>query len=219
MNPISPEIDQTFSTLVSEWMERGGPVMWPLLLCSVIAVAVVVERAIIFLLCSRRASRGEQALETAYALLQDGKTEEAAETAKSAGPIGEVLSTALTMKNMSLEDALETAGGQFLSNLRRHMPLLDTIITLAPMLGILGTVTGIIGSFRLLDMAGGTDPAAISTGIAEALITTASGLTIAIAALVPFNFFKTRLADWAKQIDRAARRCLTAYQKGKPHAV
>ena len=219
MDPIFPEAQQTFFQLASDWMTRGGPVMWPLLLCSVVAVALAVERALVFMHSKQRAARGEKDLETALALLQAGKRDEAARVAQKAGPIGEMIADALATRTMPLEDALEVAGGQFLSALKRHLPLMDTIITLSPMLGILGTVTGIIGSFRLLDLGGATDPAAISTGIAEALITTASGLTIAIATLVPFNYFKTRLADWAKRIDLAARRCVAAGEKGKNNAL
>lgn len=193
--------------------------MWPLLLCSILAVTVVIERAILFSLCRRRATRSDKALEESFRLLAAGERKKAETTARTAGPIGEVIAESLASTDMELEDALEISGGQFLASLKRHLPLLDTIITLSPMLGILGTVTGIIGSFHLLDLTGTTDPSAVSSGIAEALITTAAGLTVAIAVLVPFNFFRSRLSDWSKRIDLAARRCLSAAAKGEAHEV
>ena len=215
----SPPPDTSFLTLVSGWMTQGGPVMWPLLLCSMVAVGVIIERALTFFISSRQSAKGMPEIEKAYQSLEEGRIGEAIQRLRAAGPVGEFLAVALSSKSMPLEDALEIAGGELLANLRRRLPLLDTLITLTPMLGILGTVTGIISSFHLLDLAGGTDPSAISSGIAEALITTATGLSIAIVVLLPFNAFKTRLGEWSKRIDREARRCITAYEKGRGNAV
>ena len=102
-----------------------------------------------------------------------------------------------------------------ISRLGKRLSILDTMVTLAPMLGILGTVTGIIGSFHLLGTAeAGADPASVSVGIAEALVTTATGLIVSMTALVPFNMFKSRLLKWARTLERAARHAQQALKKG-----
>ena len=79
------------------------------------------------------------------------------------------------------------------AKMRRGMNVLDTVITVAPMLGIIGTVTGIIASFESLAIAGVGDPKAVIGGIAEALITTATGLVISVGTLFPYNYFNTRI--------------------------
>jgi biopolymer transport protein ExbB len=91
--------------------------------------------------------------------------------------------------------AMEAVALDALKSMRRGMPILDTVITIAPMLGILGTVTGIISSFDLLGQSGVEDPKAVVAGIAEALITTAAGLGISIAAVFPFNYFNSRIEN------------------------
>ena len=110
------------------------------------------------------------------------------------------LGYALEHSEKSLANALLYAQAQELKRFRRGIPILDTVITLAPLLGLLGTVTGMMGSFSLI---GGelSAPGAITGGIAEALIATAFGLGIAITALLPFNFLNTKL-DEAQPRDR-----------------
>lgn len=207
-------LSENFSSVMS----RGGPVMWPLLLCSAAALAVVAERAFVFAMCAYRDAKAGDKLEEVFELTARGDFAAAVKLAETAGPMGEVIAEAAAKAESGINDALESAGNDFIANLRRHMPLLDTVITLSPMLGILGTVTGIIGSFNLLDLTGTSDPAAISGGIAEALITTAAGLAIAIAVLVPFNYFRAKLSDWASKTDRTARRFAAAYMKGTGNA-
>src|SRR5207248_11791509 len=109
---------------------------------------------------------------------------------------------ALAHCETSLESALLYAQAQELKRFRRGIPILDTVITLAPLLGLLGTVTGMMGSFSLI---GGelSAPGAITGGIAEALIATAFGLGIAITALIPFNVLNTRLEEARHEIESA----------------
>ena len=110
--------------------------------------------------------------------------------------------TRLTHKEKSLESALLYAQEQELKRFRRGIPILDTVITLAPLLGLLGTVTGMMGSFSLI---GGelSAPGAITGGIAEALIATAFGLGIAITSLIPFNFLNTKMEEARLEIELA----------------
>ena len=89
--------------------------------------------------------------------------------------------------------------------LAKGMTILDTVITAAPLLGILGTVLGIIECFQLLSAHAQPDPVAISGGVAEALITTATGLTVALCAILPYNWFRSRIRDRLAELERAAR--------------
>ena len=114
------------------------------------------------------------------------------------------LGYALTHREKSLANALLYAQEKELKRFRRGIPILDTVITLAPLLGLLGTVTGMMGSFSLI---GGelSAPGAITGGIAEALIATAFGLGIAITSLIPFNILNTRMEEARHEIESAAK--------------
>jgi biopolymer transport protein ExbB len=182
--------------------EKGGPIMWPLLAASILALATVLER-ILFLLVERR-RRDPKALEKFFAAVGAGDAGRAAGiSSRSKFFVLRALGYGLTHKEKSLASALLYAQAQELKRFRRGIPVLDTVITLAPLLGLLGTVTGMMGSFSLI---GGelSAPGAITGGIAEALIATAFGLGIAITALVPFNYLNTRVEEARLEIESAA---------------
>ncbi len=196
-------------------MERGGMVMWPLLFCSLLAGAVVLERLWVFLSCAVSEKRSRRKVEAVYAELIAGRVDAAMALGQEAGPIGLFLSTGLKHRECGLAQGLEEAGQQVLERLRRRLSILDTLVTLSPMLGILGTVTGIIGSFHLLGASDvGADALAVSSGIAEALLTTAAGLVVSMTALVPFNIFKAQVMQWARKLEQAGRHCELACAKG-----
>jgi biopolymer transport protein ExbB len=101
-----------------------------------------------------------------------------------------------------------------LDRLRRGLSVLDTTITVAPMLGILGTVTGIINTFNMLNLEGIENPAAATAGIAEALITTAAGLIVAIACLFPFNFLVSQLKRRTHELEQIIHQFALAFNTG-----
>lgn len=200
---------------LSMFIERGGLLMWPLLFCSLLTVTVVFERLIVYTSAAFGVRRGRVTVQAVYAALATGKVEEAIAIGKTAGPVGRFLAEGITQRDYGFSESLEEAGQQIISRLGKRLSILDTMVTLAPMLGILGTVTGIIGSFHLLGTAeAGADPASVSVGIAEALVTTATGLIVSMTALVPFNMFKSRLLKWARTLERAARHAQQALKKG-----
>ena len=189
-------------------MERGGPVMWPLLVVSIVALAVTIERTWFwFNLHTGRESRRYRQLLSAF---RNGDRSKAESILRNPGSVYDRLARRM------LEDGPDDATAlEEIDNLRtrteRFSSVLSTIVTASPMLGILGTVTGIIQSFELL---GGNqsiiDPNDVSGGIAEALITTAGGLVIALMALFPYMIFRT-------QSDRALNRfeaMVTAAKQG-----
>jgi biopolymer transport protein ExbB len=144
------------------WLQKGGPVVWPLLLLSLVATTVVIERILFWARARRDPSR----------LLEIART----------GGL----------------DAAER-------NMARGMVLLDTVVTVAPMLGILGTVLGIIDSFELLSADARPDPLAVSGGIAQALITTAIGLVVALSTILPYNWFRARIRESLSELEHAGK--------------
>lgn len=188
-----------------ELFHKGGPIMWPLLLCSLTALTVVVER-ILFLLTERR-RRSPGTVEEMLTLAGRGQLAEAARSgAGSSDFVARTLAAGLEHRDESVSSAILHAGSDELDRFNRGLTLLDTIITLAPLLGLLGTVTGMIRTFGLLGGAELDAPQAVTGGIAEALIATAFGLGIAITALVPFNALNARLERARREIEAAANR-------------
>ena len=186
-----------------EWIQLGGPVMYPLLACFVIAMTVVTER---FLFWSQlRKEQDPPAVQRILALAQQGKIAEAREAGRFLrDPVARVLTRGLEHWPSAVTGALEDQVEQELRPMRRYLGVLDTAITLAPLLGIYGTITGMIRAFGFLARAGVPDPLRVASGIAEALITTAAGLTIAILAIPPYNFFAAKTEEMAHQIERQA---------------
>ncbi|MCL2104758.1 MAG: MotA/TolQ/ExbB proton channel family protein [Kiritimatiellaeota bacterium] len=195
-----------------EFFRLGGPVMWPILLCSIMGLSVAFERLIMFWKYNfaNRYFRGKQA--DVIALTRKGEYGEALRVARKAeSPICHVLAEALENREAGFKETLEATSQQTIDKLRRGLSLLDTVITAAPMLGILGTVTGIINTFNALNAAGMENPTEATAGISEALITTAAGLIVAIACLFPFNFFVAQLKRRTYELEQAAHHFEIAY--------
>ncbi len=177
--------------------------MWPLLLTSVTALAVVLDR-ILFMLRTGNSRRVED-LKNILSFSETGQMDQAVSSAEQTTDfVARVLIHGLKHRRNSLSGALLQAANAELKQFNRGLPTLDTIITLAPLLGLLGTVTGMIRAFGLLGQKELEAPTVITGGIAEALIATAFGLGIAIVALVAFNFFNNRLEDARIEIEHAA---------------
>ena len=177
--------------------------MWPILVASLVALTVVVERLIFVILERVRRDHG-----TVGKILEAVEHEDYSQALQagrgSRDYVARTLTYALEHRDKSVSDALMRAANWELKRFNRGLAILDTIITLAPLLGLLGTVTGMIHSFSLL---GGTElgaPQAITGGIAEALIATAAGLGVAILALIPFNYLNSRLEEARLSLEDAA---------------
>ena len=183
--------------------QHGGPIMWPLLLTSFIAVMVVIER-LLFIWRERR-RRHPGIVSKILSFTEGGQIEKAIRLGRhSKDFVARTLVYGLSQRHKSFANGLLRAANQELQRFSRGLPVLDTIITLAPLLGLLGTVTGLIRSFGLLGAQELGAPAAITGGIAEALIATAFGLAIAIVALIPFNYLNARLEEARHEIEDAS---------------
>ena len=194
---------------------KGGPIMWPLLITSITALSVVVERLIFIVREKRR--RQPEVVESLLASVEKDDLAAAAELGRSSGDfVARTLGYALEHREKSLSNALLRAAGQELKRFNRGLAALDTVITLAPLLGLLGTVTGMIHAFGLLGASELGAPGAITGGIAEALIATAFGLGIAITALLPFNYLNARLEEARREIEDAASHLELLLTKSTP---
>lgn len=182
--------------------KKGGPIMWPLLLASIIALGTVIERVAFLVL--ERSRHQREALQKFFEAVRRSDIEQAIQISReSKFFVLRSLSYALLHKEQSLTTALLYAQEKEMKRFRRGIPTLDTVITLAPLLGLLGTVTGMMGSFSLI---GGelSTPSAVTGGIAEALIATAFGLGIAITSLIPFNLLNTKAQAAGLEMESAA---------------
>jgi biopolymer transport protein ExbB len=184
-------------------LEKGGVVIYPLLACSVISLTVILERALFWIRENRAIDKGvvDQVLE----LARLRKYEEIKATTKDAHDyVVKVLVCGLVHREFSLPKAMEMAASDEIKRMKKYLAVLDTMITAAPLLGILGTVIGIIHSFDMLGKAGIQDPQAVTAGIAQALLTTAAGLLIAIFTLFPYNYFVSKVEEAAVRIEKYA---------------
>ena len=163
-----------------EMVRAGGPLMWPIILCSVIALAITLER-----LWSLQRSRvvPVEALPQASRLLSaDAIDDRALESLRASSPLGRVLATVVTDRDLTRDERI--ARIQEVGRHERYLNTLGTVASVAPLLGLLGTVTGIIRAFSVLEAGIVTQPDVLSGGISEALVTTAAGLLVAIPALI-----------------------------------
>lgn len=187
----------------------GGWMMIPILLCSLIAVTVVIER-FIFFYNSRTTAEADSML----ALIQQGKFTDALSVAEHRpSPILRVLSSGILSRTDQPEKAMEAAGLAELATMKRRLNILDTIITLGPLLGLLGTIIGMIDAFGIMAESGLGQPHAVTGGVAEALVCTAAGIVVAVTTLVPYNYFLTRVEQESERIELYATRAESALTK------
>ena len=187
---------------VVEFIVKGGPIMYPILVVGVVAACVVSER--VFWWLRFGAKRRPKRLDEVYAALEGGDLPKAVTlSSASTDPVVRMVHHGLIHHHSSMQGALEVAAGAELRAAGKFLPAMDTIVTLGPLLGLLGTVTGIMGSFTSI---GGSELAVekVTGGIGEALIATAAGLGIAISTLVPMNHFHTRLSSLQFDLETAA---------------
>lgn len=195
------------------WFHKGGLVMYPLLLCSVLIVAVAVERFVFF---RRSCNRSGDLLRQVEAALHSGAWESAQRAAnETGGVIGRILAAGLAQHGVAgaMRESFEESTALEATNLRRNLSYLGTIVTMAPLLGLLGTVVGMIGSFNVLDAG---NPAAITGGVGEALIATATGLCVAVLALAVHTYFSHRLDNVITDVENI---CLLALRQARGRAA
>lgn len=198
-----------------KYMLDGGSMMWPLLALSIVGLAVILERWHVFQLASKDTSAMRRMV---FQLLAAGKVEDAAKLCEeTGGPVAAVLLVGLTRyqklvalgrAKAEIEESVGKSMGDFaphvISALDKRISLLLLVGSSAPLLGMTGTVTGMIRAFAAMSSAGALQGSVVAGGIAEALITTAAGLLIAVPAVIAYNFFSTRLEQLTIRIEESA---------------
>lgn len=189
-----------------EVISKGGPIMYPLALCSVISLAIALERLFYFL-----SIRGDsqELMADVKAMVGQGKVMDAVQLAKRAKtPVGGLIVAGLTGLGRSaveMRERVQGAGSGEIAKLERNLPFLETMATVTPLLGLLGTVIGIIRNFNILAMTQGlSSGSALSGGIAEALIATAGGLSVAIPSLLFHAYFSSRVDSKVTEMNRVS---------------
>jgi biopolymer transport protein ExbB len=190
------------ANIVFQFFVKGGPIMWPILVSAIVAIAVVGERA--FWWWRESQKRDPQKMEQLLAALENSDVAAATKIAEgSEDPVIRMVYRGLNHVHTSLQGALQLAAGIELKRAGRFLVVMDTLVTLAPLLGLLGTVTGLMRAFLNIGSAE-LSVSAVTGGIGEALIATACGLGIAIFALIPFNFFSAKLTQLQFDLETAA---------------
>jgi biopolymer transport protein ExbB len=177
-----------------EIVRAGGPLMWPIIACSILALGIVVER--LWTLQEKRVIPPDR-VQKVRQLLEAGQvTDKVIAALERDSPLGRVLAAGLANRHRSREimmERLEDTGRHVVHELERFLNALGTIASISPLLGLLGTVTGIIKAFNAINAGGMGDPRMLSGGISEALITTAAGLLVAIPALIAYRYLRGRV--------------------------
>ena len=198
-----------------ELMRAGGWLMWPIVACSVVASALVIERA---LTLRRSRIMPENLVTRIWQLYRQGKLgADQIEEIREGSPLGRMLAAGLVNRAHSREvmkEALGDAGRHVVADLERNLNALGTIAAVSPLLGLLGTVVGMIKMFTVITNAGVGNPALLAGGIATALLTTAAGLFVAIPTLLCHRFFEGKVDRLAIEMEAQALR-LVEVMKGE----
>ncbi|OVE73882.1 hypothetical protein BVX94_02505 [bacterium B17] len=187
--------------------------MWPLLLCSLVSITIALERILFW--WGERHSHEAELVEKVFSLTERGEYGQAMEVDGYSSALVRVLVKGLAERDHGLSEAMQIEAENQIDRMKQGLAVLDTIVTMAPLLGILGTVLGIIESFDLLGARGIEDPKAVTGGIAQALITTAAGLSVAIVTLIPFNYFMETVKRATGKLENTATRFEVAYRRSR----
>ena len=186
----------------------GGWMMIPIMACSVLALTISIERLIYF-----KKFQSSRLAPKMLALTEQEKFTDALALAEQhPSPTLRVIASGIQQRTNFPSKAMEASGIVELTKMKRGLPILDTVITLGPLLGLLGTIIGMIDSFGLMSESGLGNPHAVTGGVAEALICTAAGIIVAVTTLIPYNFFLARVEQETENIEHYATKTEAALQ-------
>ena len=197
-----------------ELLKAGGFLIWPILLCSVIALAIVIER---FSSLKTKSVAPAALTEKVGKLLKKGALDsKTIHEIEEHSPLGKVLAAGLKNPNQHrvvVKEAVEEAGRHVVHDLEKHLQTLGTIAAITPLLGLLGTVIGMIKVFSAITTFGVGDPQALAEGISEALVTTAAGLSVGIPSLMFHRYFRGKVNELTVDMEQQALRFMKIIQK------
>ncbi len=194
-----------------EIIKAGGWLMAPLILCSIVAVAIVAER--LWTLQTQRVAPEHLAAQV-WSWLKNGELDdERLQALRANSPLGRILAAGLAQRHATREtmnEAIEDSGRHVVHELDRYLITLGTIATISPLLGLLGTVLGIMRVFAAISASGLGNPAALAGGISEALTTTVAGLAVAIPAYIMHRYLRGKVDDLVVRMERETLRLVNA---------
>jgi biopolymer transport protein ExbB len=196
-----------------EIVRAGGPLMWPIILCSIGAAAIILER--LWTLQDKRVLPPELARKVWQLVEADQINDKVIAALEQNSPLGRVLAAGLASRHRPrtiVMERLEDTGRHVVYELERFLNTLGTIAVISPLLGLLGTVTGIIHSFNAIEAGGVGDPRALSGGIAQALIATAAGMCVAIPSLFSYRYLRGRVDRIVIEMEKEAIRLADAVE-------
>ena len=196
-----------------EIVQAGGTLMWPIMLCSVVAVAIILER--LWTLQDRRVLPADL-MQKVWKLVEAHQiNDNVIRALEQNSPLGRLLAVGLQNRHRPrdiLMERLEDTGRHMVHELERYLNTLGTIAGVSPLLGLLGTVTGIIKAFNAINAGGAGDPRMLSGGIAEALVATAAGLCVAIPSLIAYRYLRGRVERIVVEMEKNALRLVDAVE-------
>src|SRR6187399_1293199 len=175
-------------------VRAGGPFMWPIIVCSIAAVGILLER--LWTLQRKRVLPEDLIKKVSDLAEKNQVTPKVIEALEKNSPLGRVLAAALANRDRGREimmERVQDTGRHVVHELERFLNTLGTIASISPLLGLLGTVTGIIRAFNAVMLGGMGDPRLLAGGISEALITTAGGLAVAIPSFIAFRYLRGKV--------------------------
>jgi biopolymer transport protein ExbB len=194
-----------------EIVQAGGWLMWPIIACSVVAVAIVLER--LWTLQEKRVLPPSVGNHVWELIQQDQLDAKQIQQVHQSSPIGQVLAAGLAYRNAPrevLKEVVEDTGRHVVHDLEHYLSPLGTIAAISPLLGLLGTVSGMIRSFTAITANGVPNPAVLAGGISEALVATAAGLTVAIPSLIAYRYLRGRVDGLVVKIEKESIRFIEA---------
>jgi biopolymer transport protein ExbB len=204
---------------------KGGPVMYPIILCSIVALAIIIER--IYHL-HRAKIDTRRFMDEIANVLRRNKIMEAIEICdKTPGPIAHILKAGILKHDRpkhEIKEAIEEAGLYEVPRMEKNLTALSTIAHISPLLGLLGTVVGMVGCFQIIQQKSTSlnpvSPGDLAGGIWQALITTVAGLAVAIPVYVAYNYLVSRVNHLVLDMERSATDLVNILtQRGKDHEI
>ena len=192
-----------------EILMQGGWLMLPILMCSVVALAIIAER---FWALNSEKIIPEKTLSSVWQLYKAGQLDKSrVQTLSLSSPLGKILASGINNQAHGREvmkESIEESGRQVIHELERYLNTLGTIASITPLLGLLGTVVGMITVFEDITLSGVGDPTILAGGISQALITTATGLSVGIPSLMFFRYFRGRVDELVIKMEDEAIKLL-----------
>lgn len=202
-----------------EIIRAGGWIIWPIILCSVFAMAIIGER---FWALQRKKVVPKGLVAQVWKWLKDGKLDkQRLNLLRKNSPLGQILAAGLANKSNNRETmkaSIEDASSQVIHDLEKYLNALGTIAEIAPLLGLLGTVTGMIRMFAAVGEVGLGNPMVLSSGLSEALLTTAAGLTVAIPAFIFYRYFRGLVDELVLSLEQEASKLIDVLHNGRENS-